>query len=99
MRLETFVPYLLVDDVAEASRFYVDHLGLESTVRLEWFAGMVHRERPEGKLVCVRRDHDSVPEAFRTRVRARARVRRRRCRGRVSAASGGRAGGRPAVAG
>jgi hypothetical protein len=31
MHFERLVPYLLVDDVTEASRFYVDHLGFQPT--------------------------------------------------------------------
>jgi catechol 2,3-dioxygenase-like lactoylglutathione lyase family enzyme len=58
---------LLVDDVTEASRFYVDHLGFRPTAQLAWFVSLAHRERPECMLDFVRRDHESMPEAFRDR--------------------------------
>lgn len=67
MRLKQFVPYLLVDDVAATSAFYVRHLGFEPVFELEWFVSLTHQERPEYKLDFVRRDyreHEVVPEAF-----------------------------------
>lgn len=65
--MRQFVPYLLVDDVATTSAFYVDHLGFESVMALDWFVSLKHRERPEYKLDFVRRGyrgHEVVPEAF-----------------------------------
>lgn len=67
MQFERLVTCLLVDDVAEASRFYVDHLGFRPTSELDWFVSLAHRERPEYMLDFVRRDHESMPEEFRDR--------------------------------
>jgi catechol 2,3-dioxygenase-like lactoylglutathione lyase family enzyme len=33
MQLKRLVPSLLVDDVTEASRFYIDHLGFQPTAQ------------------------------------------------------------------
>ncbi len=65
MQIERLVPCLLVDDVKEASRFYADHLGFQPTAQLDWFVSLAHRDRPEYMLDFVRRDHESMPEAFR----------------------------------
>jgi uncharacterized glyoxalase superfamily protein PhnB len=67
MHFERLVPCLLVDDVSEASRFYVDHLGFQPTAQLSWFVSLAHRDCPEYVLDFVRRDHESMPEEFHDR--------------------------------
>lgn len=67
MQLDHFVPYLLVDDVAAGSQFYVDYLDFQPTLALDWFVSLEHRDRPEFKLDFLQRDHESVSEAIRLR--------------------------------
>jgi catechol 2,3-dioxygenase-like lactoylglutathione lyase family enzyme len=67
MHFERLVPCLFVDDVTEASRFYVDHLGFQPTAQLGWFVSLAHRDRPEYMLDFVQRDHESMPEEFHDR--------------------------------
>ena len=67
MQLDRLVPCLLVDDVTEAGRFFVEHLGFRPTARLDWFVSLAHRDRPEYMLDFLRRDHATIPEAFRGR--------------------------------
>ncbi len=59
MHFERLVPCLLVDDVTEASRFYVDHLGFQPTAQLSWFVSLVHVDRPEYMLDFVVSDATS----------------------------------------
>ena len=68
MHLDGFGPLLLVDDVAEASAFFVDHLGFRAAVRIDWFVSLVHDDRPEYELSFVRRGHALVPAAVRDRT-------------------------------
>ena len=67
MQFEHLVPCPLVEDVTEASRFYVDHLGFQPTAQLSWFVSLAHRDRPEYMLDFVQRDHESMPEEFHDR--------------------------------
>lgn len=67
MHFERLVPTLLVDDVAEASKFYVDHLGFQPTAQLSWFVSLAHRDHPEYMLDFVQRDHESMPKEFHDR--------------------------------
>jgi catechol 2,3-dioxygenase-like lactoylglutathione lyase family enzyme len=67
MHFERLVPCLLVDDVTEASRFYVDHLGFQPTAQLGWFVSLAHRDRPESM---PEEFHDRSPSSASTRPAA-----------------------------
>lgn len=61
---------LLSDDVAATSRFYIEHLGFEPTVHLDWFVDLVHPQVPGHHLALVRHDHPSLPPGMTGRTPA-----------------------------
>lgn len=66
MRLNSFYPVLLTDDLEAGSRFFLDHLGFRETFRSDWYVSLVHAERPEYELAFVLSTHESVPAPLRT---------------------------------
>ena len=65
MRLNSFYPVLLTDDVAASAAFFLEHLGFRETFRNEWYVSLVHGDREEYELAFVQRTHESVPAGYR----------------------------------
>src|SRR2546430_17040035 len=65
MEVKGFGGGCLGDDVAAATRFYKDVIGLPVTVELDWFAS-VNAGAPGYEISFVQRGHESVPEGHRT---------------------------------
>jgi catechol 2,3-dioxygenase-like lactoylglutathione lyase family enzyme len=64
--ITSIFPAICAADVEASRRFYVDHLGFRVIFDSGWY---VQLEAPEGtrpQLGIVARDHESVPEGFRT---------------------------------
>ncbi|MEM9691096.1 MAG: VOC family protein [Myxococcota bacterium] len=56
---------LIVDDVEQASRFYVDVLGFRAVFTSDWFLQLQSPDEATLELGLLRRDHESVPEPAR----------------------------------
>ena len=65
MRLNSFYPVLLVEDVDRSSAFLLRHMGFRETFRNGWYVSLVHAERPEYEVAFVDAAHESIPAAFR----------------------------------
>lgn len=68
MRLNSFYPVLLTDDVVESSRFAAEHLGFRETFRSDWYVSLAHEERPEYEIAFLLTSHDSIPAPVRGAV-------------------------------
>jgi catechol 2,3-dioxygenase-like lactoylglutathione lyase family enzyme len=65
MRMNSFYPVVLTDDVERSSAFFLQHLGFRETFRSDWYISLVHAEPPEYELAFVLASHESVPAAVR----------------------------------
>lgn len=60
--LSSFYPVLMSEEVAQASRFYTDHLGFEIVFESDWYVSL---KRDQWELAILRQDHTTIPEGFR----------------------------------
>lgn len=60
--LSSFYPVLMSEDVAQASRFYTDHLGFEIVFESDWYVSL---KRDQWELAILQQDHATIPEGFR----------------------------------
>ena len=65
MRLDSFYPVLLTDDVAEASSFFTKHMGFKETFRSEWYVSLIHGGNDAYELAIISHDHETIPEGYR----------------------------------
>ena len=65
VKLDSLYPVLLTDDVAESSRFFVEHLGFRRTFESDWYVSLVHGGNEAYELAVIACDHGTVPEGFR----------------------------------
>lgn len=66
MRIRSFYPVLMVDDVAVTARFYREELGFEVTFEADWYVSL---RFDGGELAILDRSHETIPEGFRETVR------------------------------
>lgn len=66
MRIESFYPVLMVDDVDAAARFYREVLGFETTFEADWYVSL---RFDGGELAVLDRTHETIPEGYREPVR------------------------------
>lgn len=65
MKVTSFYPVLMVDDVAGAARFYREHLGFETTFEADWYVSL---RFDGGELAVLDRAHETIPDGFRMPV-------------------------------
>ena len=65
MRVAMSATAVLCADVEHSSRLFIDHLGFEATVQLDWYIDLVHPDQPGHHLAFVQRDHASLPDGLR----------------------------------
>ena len=68
MRVNSFYPVLLTNDVAAGSRFFVEHLGFRETFRSDWYVSLAHVDRPEYEVAFLLGSHESIPDPIRGAV-------------------------------
>ncbi|MCS3841841.1 VOC family protein [Microbacterium sp. AK031] len=66
MKITSFYPVLMVDDVASSAQFYRDVLGFETTFEMDWYVSL---RFTDGELAILDRTHDTIPHGFREPVR------------------------------
>lgn len=66
MEITSFYPVLMVDDAAEAARFYREELGFETTFEADWYVSLRFEG---GELALLDRRHETIPVGFREPVR------------------------------
>lgn len=65
MRVKSFYPVIMVDDVAASARFYREVLGFETTFESDWYVSLRFEG---GELAVLDRTHETIPEGFRMPV-------------------------------
>jgi catechol 2,3-dioxygenase-like lactoylglutathione lyase family enzyme len=65
MRLDSFYPVLLTDDVARSSSFFTEHMGFRETFTSDWYVSLVHGGNDAYELALISHDHDTIPEGSR----------------------------------
>ena len=65
MKVTSFYPVLMVDDVADTARFYREHLGFETTFEADWYVSLCF---DGGELAVLDRAHETIPDGFRMPV-------------------------------
>lgn len=65
MKVTSFYPVLMVDDVAGAARFYRDALGFETTFESDWYVSLRFEG---GELAVLDHAHETIPDGFRMPV-------------------------------
>ena len=65
MSLQSFYPVLMAEDVEASARFYVEHMGFETTFESDWYVSLKHRENPAYELAVLSPSHETIPEGFR----------------------------------
>lgn len=68
MKLTSYYPVLMVEDVARISTFYQTHFGFRSLFDSGWYVHLqsIHDDRVN--LAIVQGDHETIPKAARGRV-------------------------------
>ncbi|WP_337004533.1 MULTISPECIES: VOC family protein [unclassified Microbacterium] len=66
MQITSFYPVLMVDDVAQAARFYREELGFETTFESDWYVSL---RFAGGELAILDAAHETIPDGFREPVR------------------------------
>ncbi|WAA67115.1 VOC family protein [Microbacterium oxydans] len=66
MKITSFYPVLMVDDVAATARFYREELGFDVSFEADWYVSLRFEG---GELAILDRTHETIPEGFREPVR------------------------------
>ncbi len=65
MRVTSFYPVLMVDDVASSAQFYREVLGFQTTFEADWYVSL---RFDGGELAILDRTHETIPDGFREPV-------------------------------
>ena len=65
--MNSLFPDICSDDLARSRDFYRDLLGFEVVFENSWYVQLHHAKQPAAQIAFVRRDHDSVPNAWQAR--------------------------------
>lgn len=66
MKIKSFYPVVMVDDVTAAARFYREELAFETTFETDWYVSL---SSDGGELAILDRTHETIPDGFREPVR------------------------------
>lgn len=65
MKITSFYPVLMVDDVATSAKFYCEVLGFQTTFEADWYVSL---RFDGGELAILDRTHETIPAGFREPV-------------------------------
>ncbi|MGO2050617.1 MAG: VOC family protein [Microbacterium sp.] len=65
MKITSFYPVLMVDDVATSAKFYREVLGFQTTFEADWYVSL---RFDGGELAILDRAHETIPDGFRESV-------------------------------
>jgi len=68
MKTTSYYPVLMVEDVTETARFYVEHFGFKPLFESDWYVHLQMADDKRVNLGMVRYDHETVPAAQRKPV-------------------------------
>jgi catechol 2,3-dioxygenase-like lactoylglutathione lyase family enzyme len=63
MKITSFYPVLMVEDVAATAAFYVRHLSFRPMFETDWYAHLQAHDDPSVNLAILNGDHATIPEA------------------------------------
>ncbi len=68
MKITSYYPVLMADDVARAAAFYVEHFRFRVLFEIDWYVHLQSAEDETVNLAIVKGDHDTIPEVARGRA-------------------------------
>jgi catechol 2,3-dioxygenase-like lactoylglutathione lyase family enzyme len=68
MKLTSYYPVIMVDDVAATAAFYMAHFGFKPLFEADWYVHLQQAENPECNLAVLAGDHETIPQSARGRV-------------------------------
>ena len=68
MKITSFYPVLMTDDVAASAAFYIDHFGFTSLFSSDWYVHLQSRDDPSVNLAILDGEHETVPAQGRGRA-------------------------------
>lgn len=70
MRVSSFYPVILTDQVSSTAAFYEDHFGFEKVFEADWYISLkMHGNDTPYELAVLDASHSTIPDAYRTKVR------------------------------
>ncbi|WP_137109449.1 VOC family protein [Rhodobacter sp. SY28-1] len=70
MKVTSYYPVLLSEDVARAAAFYIAHFRFRPLYQADWYIHLQSSEDPKVNLGLVAKDHETIPEVGRGRTGA-----------------------------
>lgn len=61
MKLSSFYPVIMTNDVATTHEFYRTHFNFEATFEADWYVSLIMKDHPEYQLAIVQHDHPTIP--------------------------------------
>jgi catechol 2,3-dioxygenase-like lactoylglutathione lyase family enzyme len=68
MKITSYYPVLMVDDVATTAAFYIQRLAFQPLFESDWYVHLQSTHDQSVNLAILRGDHDTIPEAARGRA-------------------------------
>ena len=68
MKVTSYYPVIMAEDVAATAAFYQGHFAFEAMYTSEWYVHLTSRSQNSVNLAIVTASHDTVPEGFRKPV-------------------------------
>ena len=68
MKLTSFYPVILTDNLATSRDFYTHHFDFELTFAVDWYVSLRREGTPPYELALLQYDHETIPQAMRKSV-------------------------------
>lgn len=68
MKITSYYPVLMVEDVSQTSAFYIKHLLFRPLFKADWYAHLQFSGNPAVNLAILKGDHETIPEVARGRA-------------------------------
>lgn len=68
MKITSFYPVLMVDDVPKTAAFYIQHFGFEPVFEADWYVHLQSATDPTVNLAILNGDHNTIPASGRGRT-------------------------------
>lgn len=68
MKITSYYPVLMVEDVAATAAFYVRHLSFRFLFEADWYVHLQSSRNPVVNLAILKGDHSTIPEVARGRA-------------------------------
>lgn len=68
MKVTSYYPVIMAEDVAATAAFYQEHFGFQAMYTSQWYVHLTSRAQGSVNLAIVTASHDTVPEGYRRPV-------------------------------